>query len=236
MLANLLTNPPQRWVVIEPRFANGSTGMDVVHQARDFGWEITPEEWAVGPGETPGQRTTRVFAHQLAVMERWGVKEVRPDLLQPTFDQLRPKKVIVLVRDIHDAATSLVEKTQRDADAHYDEAWIREYLTSSPQAILDLLGHLGRADHRIVRYEDFVVDETVREVLADWLDWPLDGDPGRNLIDLFKHGREVEIHAGEVTDRALRRRSQTKNIQAIAMSEWAAEENREFQRRFGYLA
>ena len=32
MLANLLTTPPRRWLLVEPRFADASTGRDLVEQ------------------------------------------------------------------------------------------------------------------------------------------------------------------------------------------------------------
>lgn len=162
-----------------------------------------------------------------------GLKEVRPDLLGPTNAQLRPKKAIVLVRDLRDAATSLVEKTERDANASYDDKWIRNYLTESPRAILNLLQELDGSDHRVLRYEDLVQPET-RTRLATWLDWPLDGQAGRHLAELFNRSPEVELHAGDITGLAIGRRTRTEHNYATEIADWAAQENAAFQRKFGY--
>ncbi len=234
LLANLLTTPPGRWVMIEPRVADNTTGLDLIQQAISFGLPVSVDEWSRHEGESHRERFHRVFGDRLRQLDRWGLKEVRPDLLLPSYRLLRPRKSIILVRDIRDAAVSLVEKTERDADPRYDETWIRRYLTSSPAAVLALLDSIGRRDCRVVRYEELVVDARARSDLASWLDWPLDGDPKRHLAEIYNRAREAILHAGVVTDRALRRRTLTTSPRAIEIANWAAVENVEFQRRFGY--
>lgn len=71
LLANLLTTPPARWVMIEPRLANGSTGLDLVNQATNFGFTIEPNTWRLQSDETPDERTERVFGPLVAQLERW---------------------------------------------------------------------------------------------------------------------------------------------------------------------
>ena len=220
--------------MIEPRFANATTGNDLIEQAIGFGLDIDTSEWMLRDGENPTDRTVRVFADRLTRLDRWGLKEVRPDLLTPSLHLLRPRQTIVLVRDIRSVAVSLVEKTEADADPRYDRGWLHSYLRDSPRAILDLMNRLGDAANRVVRYEDLVADVSERTLLAEWLDWPLDGVPDRHLADLYKRRREVQLHAGAVTTQALERYATSTSERALTTADWAANENREFQKRFGY--
>lgn len=235
LLANLLTTPPHRWLVVEPRFADASTGRDVIAQARSFGLDVDPNEWLPRPGETPAQRIGRVFGERLRRLQRWGLKEVRPNLLEPTLTRLRPKRVVVLVRDLRDVALSLYEKSLRDNHPERGEAWLRDYLIAAPTGVLAVANAATGPNQRVVRYEDLVGDPAYRAELASWLDWPLDGQPDRNLAELYGRGQEVERHAGAVTDRSLHRhRDATLPAAARDLVAWAHERVPEFQQRFGY--
>jgi hypothetical protein len=235
LLANLLTTPPDRWLLVEPRFADASTGRDVLAQAAAFGMSVAPDEWLPRPAETPQGRIVRVFGERLRSLRRWGLKEVRPNLLEPTLKRLRPKRVVVLVRDLRDVALSLYEKTLREAHPDRGDAWLRGYLTEAPTGVLALADAAPDPNRRIVRYEDLVADEGYRRDLGAWLDWPLDGRPDRNLADLFGRGREVALHDGAVTKRSLHRHGGAElSAAARDLVEWAHARFPDFQRRFGY--
>jgi len=234
MLANLLTIPPHRWVMTEPRFANGSTGTNAVHQAQAFGFQMRAGEWQQLSGESPTERIQRFFTPRLAGLERWGLKEVRHDLIEPTYEFLSPHRVVVLVRNIRDAATSLVEKAERDGPDRYGDDWLRTYLTKTPAALLNLVGRLADAEYRAIRYEDLVSDPLTRASLSDWLDWPLDGDPSRNLDTIFPRENEVALHGPEVTTKSVEKRKAATGGRAAEIAAWAVDVNGEFQRRFGY--
>lgn len=234
MLANLLSTPPNRWVMVEPRLANGTTGNDLLAQAASMGLPISDEEWSLRSGESPTDRVRRVLVPRLAGLDRWGLKEVRPDLLGLTVERLDPRSTIVLVRDLRDVALSLIEKTRHDAEDGYDEDWLRQYLSASPTAVLELLETLSSKRHRVVRYEDLVRDDGVRAELASWLDWPLDGQPGRNLAEVFNRSREVDLHGSDLTDRSVGRRVDPNDKRANAVIDWVEREHGAFQQRFGY--
>ena len=235
MLANLFTTPPERWVLVEPRLADASTGRDVLDQARSFGWDLTDGHWCLAPGEDALQRIHRVFAARLRGLKKWGVKEVRSELFGPTINILRPRQTLVLVRDLRDVAISLHAKIIRDDNPNYDEDWLRGYLTKTPKAIVDLARDVEQLDHMTVRYEDLVRDLGVRVKIAQWAEWPLDGAPDRNLATVFGRGREVALHAGAVTEKALARH-QRPDISdgARAIAAWAHDVGRQYQQRFGY--
>jgi hypothetical protein len=236
MLANLLTTPPNRWLIVEPRFANATTGRDVLEQARLFGINIDDTEWPPQEGESSGQRITRVFRKRILDLQKWGLKEVRRDVILQTIDHLRPKHTIVLVRDLRDVAVSLYEKSVRDNNPRYDDEWLRNYLTEAPAGILEAVDALATHDHRVVRYEDLVSDDTLRDDLAQWLDWPLDGQPERNLASIYQRAREVELHAGAVTNISVGRyRSADISTAAREIADWAHHRTPEFQQRFGYV-
>lgn len=235
MLANLLTTPPERWVIVEPRFANASTGPDVLDQARSFGWDLGGEHWRLAPGEDALQRIHRLFQARLGGLKKWGFKEVRSELFRQSVELLRPRQTVVLVRDLRDVAVSLHAKMIRDDKPNYDEVWLRDYLTKTPSAIVDLTRDVEQLDHMVVRYEDFVRATEVRVKMARWAGWPLDGAPDRNLARVFGREREVALHEGVVTEKALaRHRGADVSEEARAVAAWAHEVGSQYQERFGY--
>lgn len=234
MLANVFTRPPTHWVVVEPRFADFTSGRDLLVQANSVGMSIRPEQWERLGGEGDEARVTRVYGPILAGLDRWGLKEVRPDLLWSTVECLDPVHTIVLVRDLRDAAVSLLEKTAADNDPRYDHGWLRRYLTASPAAILDLVPRLEGRSHRIVTYESLVDGSGRMGELGEWLDWPVGGRPDRHLGELFNRQREVDLHAGAVTQAAIGRHRNSNHPLAAEFVAWVEHQQADFQRAFGY--
>lgn len=235
MLANLFTQPPDHWLLVEPRFANGSTGADLLAQAASMGIDVDSAAWPLRLEETAFQRNSRCWSEVLSGLTRWGLKEVRPDLLVKTHELMAPRNTIVLVRDLRDVAASLLEKMRHDANAAYDDNWLRQYLTDSPQAVLDLLSCVQGLSYRIVRYEDLVSEPQVRAGLASWLDWPLVGRPDRNLASIYNRDREVKLHGGIITEHSVGRRDHVADDEMQELLSWVHLEQAEYQQRFGYM-
>lgn len=194
MLANLLTFPPQRLALVEPWLPHGCRSPSILEHLRGFGFDISNGEWsdAGGPAgrEEDGPRVARLLAARMAGLERWGVKEVRPALHQPSLALLRPRRVVILVRDMFSAAQSVWDKARRIPRPGQDEQSLAELMLDAATCLQNLVRDLPADQTRVVRYEDITTNEVCREDLARWLDWPLTGDPSR---DLRLYGREWEL-------------------------------------------
>lgn len=177
MLANLLHNPPGCVALVEPNLLSDAPTAECLRQAAESGQQ-DGEPWS-------------------AVLDRaraWGLKEVRADLHEPTIRLLRPQHILVLLRDPLAAAVSLYEKGIADGDLHrlaWLEARAREPLRVLPAVAVD-----PRAV--VVAYERFVTDDSSRDALARYIDWPLTGDPNRGLAR-WNRAREIGLHGGAVT-------------------------------------
>ena len=75
-LANLLTTPPDRWVIIEPGLTRDGVGEHVLEQARRFGppVAVSDAQWRAGDRE-PGWAICSI-GPGLSSLRGWGVKEV----------------------------------------------------------------------------------------------------------------------------------------------------------------
>src|SRR4026207_2014919 len=94
LLANLLTSPPDRLVLVEPGLTRHDMGDHVREQVERFGVPRTWESWAGPEGETALGRFEPCLKPALAGI-RWGVKEVNPlgwDALVQEFD---PKQIVL---------------------------------------------------------------------------------------------------------------------------------------------
>lgn len=236
MLANLLTRPPGRWLLIEPLLPKGGKGKALHEQARRFGFDIPDEEWSHLPNETDASRIRRLFSERLSNLSRWGVKEVRGELHEATIQMIRPAKIIVLVRDIADVALSLHEKRERNPDPARDREWMRRYVIGAAGNIVLLHKNIASSTGSVktVRYEDFVTNPDTRRQLEEWLDWPLAGEPTANLA-MFEREYEIERHGNRITDTSVERRNRELSIEEARFAQEMSEKASEYQKYFGYV-
>jgi hypothetical protein len=237
LIANLMTTPPDRLVLVETQLHRGGGYAGMFDQMARWGWQVGADELArwqkPPPGQSPAERAAAVLADRLIGLARWGVKEVDPTAHKPGIALLRPKRVIVLVRDIRDVMLSFVEKFQREGRSDYSGE-IRWRLIDGARVMTWLAdGQCGGGPMRIVRYEDFVASADERAALARWLDWPLDGDPDRNL-DLYRRNYEIERHRGVVSQVSVGRRAQVAGTATGVLVARMGEFLARYQRRFGY--
>lgn len=237
LLANLLTTPPSRWVLVEPWFPMGASSPHLLQQMRRFGFEVADADWQrdrqAATAEARRFRLARLFGERLAGLERWGIKEIRPGLHEATVELIRPARVVLQVRDLRDVALSFVEKFARTPTTRYDHAWARHYIRIAAAALVRLRQRLPAERLRVVRYEQLVASPAERRALADWLDWLLDGEQDRNL-DLFQRAYEIDRHGGALTETSVRRHEREPSDGDRAFADRVAGENTRYQAEFGY--
>jgi hypothetical protein len=201
MIANWLTDPPGRVVLIEPAlFALRNPDMVRV-QLPEFSPPATDAEWTL-PDADWQARFRRLFAPRLAG-RRWALKEVLVAESQRVITALAPPRVVVTVRDIGAIAASFFEKHRRQGNRdRFDAAWVGAYCRRESAAMAALCAAM-EADglpHHVVRYEDFVASPDVRARLAEFVGWPGGGHPQRHLGKLGR-GFETERHASGISTR-----------------------------------
>ncbi|MGH6922724.1 MAG: hypothetical protein ACRED5_03045 [Propylenella sp.] len=236
-LGNLLTMPPTHWVMMEPWFVNGATARRLWKQAVGCGFEVGWEEWMVPAEERRKERFLERYRTLLAPLlqrlEKWGAKEVRPQFHEPTIATIRPRKVVVLVRSIGDVYLSLLERSYKDEPGRYTERWAREYCGVASRTLVAMADSAsGPGYMRVVRYEDLMDCAEERRSLETWLDWPLGGDPERNLDMLgrrYERFRHAESAPASLT---AAERGLPEFVGALAAR--LAEECRPYQQRFDY--
>lgn len=232
-LASVLTTPPTRWVLNEPRFLDGVLSGAIRERSAEFGWPVDAQHWWIPRNNRSNlsyeTRYREFLAPRLRKLARWGVKEVRPDFHLPTIATIQPRKVIVLVRNLRDVALSLLEKQMRQGTmATRGPDWIRDYCNSAAQALLELAErHHDRT--RIVRYEDYIHLPSERNDLEKWLDWPMDGEP---FAEFTLHNREYEVRRWQDPGGTNEERELPPNAHKIAEEIQAS--NNEYQQAFGY--
>jgi hypothetical protein len=240
-LANLLTTPPDYWVLIEPGLTRQGIGEHVFEQARRFGAPVavSREEWEAGGPSEPGiNRFARTVGRGLSGLKGWGVKEVNPAGLDELVRVFAPRRVLFAVRDIRDCAMSVLEKSRRhgaEGRPVQTDAWLSKRLTDAGAMLVKLKGSLGDECARTVQYERFTTDAAYRAELEEWLGWPLTGDPGR-CMDLFGREYEVARHAGGggMSSRSVDRRERETSTEVLAFAAEVEQGAEGYQRAFGY--
>jgi hypothetical protein len=237
LIANLMTTPPDRLVLVEPMLHRGGGNAGMFDQMASWGWRVGADELArwrkPPPGQSPAERASAVLADRLAGLARWGVKEVDPVCHLPSIALLRPKRVIVLVRDIRDVMLSFMEKFQQEGRSSFSGELLQRVVHGAQVLTWLADGQCGGGPRRIVRYEDFVASAAERAALAHWLDWPLDGDPDRNL-DLYRRGYEIERHRGAVSQASVGRHARVAGSADGVLVARMGKFLSGYQRQFGY--
>lgn len=235
LLANLLTTPPDRWIIVEPGVTRAGMDDQTRRQAVAFGFEIRPAEWcSASDHEEPEARFDRVLAPRVATLQKWGIKEVNPRGWSRLIEKFKPRCIIFAVRDITDATLSAHRKLAVQRRPDQDDNWLYQRMTESASALVKTMDQIPASRRRVARFEDLVSSSTLREELSRWLDWPMDGDPTRGLVN---YGREEEasMHGGAVTARSLMRERQNEPPERLAFADRVRCSCVTFQARFGYV-
>jgi hypothetical protein len=238
LLANLLTTPPCRAILVEPGITRSGLGDFVRREVGRFGWDIDSATWY--KDETHPARFTRVLQPRLATLERWGVKEVNPGGVSELVAMCPPRHILLSVRDIGACAASMKEKEALqgpiygDALAPKSDEWMRQRLLDGAAMALGMLtSPPPGATVTVARYEDFVDSETHRAQVAQRLDWPMDGDPRGSLASIGR-GFEIERHGGVVGRSSVDRRRQPADSAIANFAETVVSAAADFQQAFGY--
>jgi len=239
MLANLLTSPPNRWVLAEPGITRSGMGEVVRQGAGLFGWHYEHSAWHAR--ETSEERFNRLLHQRLGQLERWGVKEVNMNGIADLIATYRPRHIVISVRDIRACAVSVRQKETLQgtiggqAPVPKTDEWLRERLRDGANAALQLLAAPPPGSRiTVVRYEDFVASSDIRATLAKTLDWPLDGNPGSTL-DFFGRGFEVERHGNQIGTSSVTRWRDESEPAMRTFADQLAFEVADYQRQFGYV-
>jgi hypothetical protein len=237
LIANLLTTPPARWVLVEPGITLAGMNEHVRQMADRFGWRFDEAEWY--REETPRARFERLLLPRLSQIEKWGVKEVNLAGLSDLIALYPPRRIVLAVRDMRDCAVSMKEKETKQGPlagkvlAPKSDDWLHRRLIESANTLVSLFENQPRETVRVVRYEDFVSSPAERDALGRWLDWPLDGDPGSNL-DLFGRSYEVERHPTGIGTTSAGRWQHEASPDLRAFAGRVAADAVAYQRTFGY--
>ncbi len=238
LLANLLTTPPCRAVLVEPGITRSGMGDFVRKEVGRLGWDIDQGTWY--QDETHQTRFARLLQPRLAKLERWGVKEVNPGGVAELVAMCPPRHVLLSVRDIGACAASMKEKESLqgpiygDALAPKSDEWMRQRLLDGAAMALSMLASPPPgATVTVARYEDFVDSEAHRAAVAQSLDWPMDGDP-RGSLEAIGRAFEIERHGGAIGRSSVDRRRKPADPTLAEFAETVASAAAEYQRAFGY--
>lgn len=210
MLADLMTRVEgrdKRAVFIEPSIGLGGLGDHVRDQVDRLGLAVWPKSLA----RPNWGYDVSLLEPSLAMLDRWGLKEVNPDSISGSMERMRPERLVLLVRRMCDAAASLYIKDMRERPNESPIPgvptperweWMRSRMERAIAAMEDASKAMPPERQRWVSYEQLVSSPEYRDELGAWMDWPLDGDPCRRL-DLYQRDNEREHHSGKVTSRSV---------------------------------
>lgn len=236
LIANWLTDPPARVVLIEPSlFALRNPDM-VRAQLPAFGAPADDAEWTF-PDADWRARFHRLFAPRLAG-RRWALKEVLVEECRRVMAAFAPPRVVVTVRDIGAIAASFFEKHRIQNNRHrFDAGWVAAYCRRESAAMVALCEGMAREGlpHHVVRYDDFVASAEVRAALAAFVGWPGGGDPQRHLGALGR-GFEAERHAGGIGTRSPALPERALEPDELALIPGIVADCAAYQEAFGFAA
>jgi hypothetical protein len=234
MIANWLTDPPGRVVLIEPSlFALRNPNMVRV-QLPEFSAPASDAEWT-HPDADWQARFRRLFAPRL-VGRRWALKEVLVAESRRIMETFAPPRVVVTVRDIGAIAASFLEKHRRQNNRdRFDAGWVDAYCRRESAAMVALCDAMLRAGlpHHVVRYEDFVASEAVRQQLAAFVGWPGGGLAQRHFGKLGR-AFEAERHASGISARTPSLPERALEPEELALLPGIVADCAAYQARFGF--
>lgn len=215
--------------LIEPRFDFGVFDQHIRTQILNAGVVIAEDSWGEpGSRDNAGlrDRYRRGFVPSLCQMVRWGAKEVRPELHEPTIDTINAKRIVVLVRDARDVMCSYYEKIVHGGGDHEGSVnYVSGYL---PKAAETLALLASRPNAIVARYEDFTKSASDLRSLERRMDWPLIGKPNASFSSIAR-AAEAERHKGAVTPAQAYDRESSLDFMASTLEQCAT-----YQRTFGY--
>lgn len=188
LIANWLSVPALgQFVFVEPNLTQGVSAL-LITQMERFGLETS----------VVGGHTLASFAAAMAG-KRWGIKEVKGELHRYVGDSIRPRRVVITVRDIEEVYLSLVEKHRvQGVEDRFDLAWSAGYCVRESAYLLEL--SLAHPDYHVVRYHEFVESPAARERLTAATGFVGGGIVDLNF-DLFNRSHESGIYQGRIAAR-----------------------------------
>jgi len=236
LLCNWLTHAPEWIVFMEPFFLRPGNCRLLRIQLEQIGMPVTDEDWAARRDEDARARFARLMAPRLAG-RRWALKEVLAEEHRRVIEQLRPRKLVICVRDIADVALSFFEKhrLQNNLDRFSDE-WVVDYCLRESAALVRL--HQDALEQglpcHVVRYEDFTRDGECRSMLESFTGWSGGGDVAASL-DRYGRSFEVKRHGQAISARILRRDERLVEDGHRRLAESVSRRCRDYQDMFGYM-
>ncbi len=237
LLCNLMTFEPGHLCIHEPWFMNGMSNESARVQFAQAGIDIAEEIWRHGvlPRRHDSYllRYRELIAPALSRLTRWGAKEVRGEFHLPTILTIRPKRILLLGRDIRQVAFSLYSKDLTEGSS---EEMARKfsfgYASLAARKLVELREMLPHPNFSIARYEDFSASISALSELARVLDWPFAGTPNANF-DTFGRASEAKRHGGRMT-RAQFYADGDFPPDVVRIADELAELFPDYQRLFGY--
>lgn len=192
VISNMLSDPQTMSIcLIEPHFNSGAKGVLVSKQLApyiDVSFEALEQMRSRMDRE---QWYEKVLKPTLSTLNCWGVKEVRPELHCATISYLKPKVIILSLRDLQSAFASLLDKCHFDmgkTDLNYAIEFTEKFLTDSCKELLKI-----DSEHQCIGipYVSEISSDKVRRKLEAQTNLKLSGEPNQHF-DFIGRQREVE--------------------------------------------
>jgi hypothetical protein len=240
LVSDMLTVPGRSLVISEPEIFkhwSRNTAGRVHKLARLVGLDL-PE--APPEAEDYDRSYARYFREalvpKLATLDRWGIKNVDFSGWRGLLRAFPPKRLILCVRDLRDAAISGIDRicrlgiVFRGVPRMRDEAWVLAGLAYSVQELMAMRA----LPHLVVRYED-LARGTAQQAIADYVGLE------RLQVDRFnlkaaglKRAWEIDKHQGRVSDASVGRFASEPPGPVRALAERLWKLLPEYSAAFGY--
>jgi hypothetical protein len=220
LIANWLSVPDQgQYIFVEPNLGQGVSPL----------LRTQLERFNLSGPFFAGEATLADF-NTLLAGRKWGVKEVKGMLHDQLGISIRPRRVVITVRDIAEVYLSLVEKHRiQGVDDRFDPEWSRQYCLRESGYLQAL--HRAHPEYHVVRYQDFVCLEDCRERLKAYTGFRGGGTVDFNF-DLYNRSYESGFFDGRI---ALRNQGyRTIEDRDLQAAQEVAGQCAEYQDRFGF--